>query len=335
MPRWARNIVYFLTLIVSISFPCLVWASESVGTINNSYKYAWGENLGWINFKPDAGGLTITDTGISGYVWSATQGWINFSPANSGVSNACNGQLSGFAWSSQKGWINMSGVTIDSSGKFIGTAGSSGTPAGRISFSCASCDVRTDWRPCNSRTVIDTGGGGMYPPPPIGGSSPPLTSSPTTTVATTTTPVTEVQTPPPETSPQPGKSPVPYKPGTTPLTSPPTNVISDNNPTEAPTNQTTTSPLETNTQPDAGQPSDTVAPSPVLDGTKSQTPLPEVTGPIGQELAKIGERVASFFSEPGTQLPLGIILGIFTILCLVIYLIFRWIRKRNRKPPSS
>lgn len=130
------------------------FASETDGTISNGSTYAWGENLGWVNFKPTHGGLYITDTTLSGYAWSQNNGWINFAPSGGGVHNTTSGQLSGYAWSSTKGWINFSGVSIDNQGKFSGTAGTLGDNAGRINFNCTNCDVRTDWRPLSARTVI-------------------------------------------------------------------------------------------------------------------------------------------------------------------------------------
>src|SRR5574339_57484 len=78
------------------------YASETVGTVNTSSKYAWGDKIGWINFAPvnSSGsyvGITITDTAITGYAWSKEFGWINFSPSNSGqgVTNTDEGVLGG------------------------------------------------------------------------------------------------------------------------------------------------------------------------------------------------------------------------------------------------
>ena len=47
--------------------------------------YAWGENVGWINFDPNVPGdandygVTIDSEGnFSGYAWGENIGWINF-----------------------------------------------------------------------------------------------------------------------------------------------------------------------------------------------------------------------------------------------------------------
>src|SRR3990167_7194880 len=52
-------------------------ASETNGTIDTTYKYAWGENIGWINFGCDNCSVSVTDAGLSGYALSETVGWIN------------------------------------------------------------------------------------------------------------------------------------------------------------------------------------------------------------------------------------------------------------------
>jgi len=126
-------------------------ASQTNGTISTTYKYAWSDVGGYVNFVPTQSVVSVTDTGLSGYVWSENDGWINLSPATSGVTNNGNGTLGGFAWDPLKGWISFTGITIDASGKFHGKAvGANET----ISFNCTHCDVRTDWRPVSVRTPV-------------------------------------------------------------------------------------------------------------------------------------------------------------------------------------
>lgn len=131
----------------------------ATGTISSSYKYAWGNSSGWINFKPTNGNVSITDNALTGYVWSEVYGWINLNPAGSGIKNTASGVLSGSAWGQNTGWINFSGVTINCSGRFVGTA--TGDVVGTIIFDCSNCNVTTDWRPSSG-----CGGGGGPPPPP-------------------------------------------------------------------------------------------------------------------------------------------------------------------------
>ena len=140
-------------------------ASTTDGTIDSTYKYAWGKNIGWINFGATNGNVHITDSVLTGYAWSENYGWINLNPTNSGVTNNSEGTLAGYAWGENLGWINFSGVTINSSGVFAGSASS--TISDQISFDCANCSVKTDWRPASSRTTAATtaiaGGGGLSP----------------------------------------------------------------------------------------------------------------------------------------------------------------------------
>ena len=145
-PYYLGFIFFFLFLIPAFSF-----ASQTNGTIASS-SYAWGENLGWVNFGCQNCNVQVTDTALTGYAWSKSDGWINLSPASStGVTNNCLGQLGGDAWSSHLGWINFSGATINASGTFSGIAGTPGTKAGRINFSCDNCNVQTDWLQCALR----------------------------------------------------------------------------------------------------------------------------------------------------------------------------------------
>lgn len=126
-------------------------ASETKGTIFPGFKYAFGENLGWINFGCDNCNVHITDTGLSGHAWSRQYGWINLSPDGGGVTNNCAGELGGKAWSNSLGWVDFSGAQINGSGKFTGLAGTPLTKAGRVNFSCDNCNVSTDWLQCALR----------------------------------------------------------------------------------------------------------------------------------------------------------------------------------------
>ena len=104
-------------------------------------QYAWGENIGWLNFGPNKGpGVTASDSNVVGYVWAENIGWINLLPsAYGGIVNDGAGNLSGYAWGENVGWINFNpvngGVTIDSDGNFDGYAWGENT--GWIKFSLA------------------------------------------------------------------------------------------------------------------------------------------------------------------------------------------------------
>ena len=89
---------------------------------------AWGENIGWLNFKPDYGeGVTVSASAVTGRVWSENVGWITLSPPTGGVLNDGAGHLSGYAWGENVGWLNFAptggGVTINTAtGQFSGFA---------------------------------------------------------------------------------------------------------------------------------------------------------------------------------------------------------------------
>lgn len=113
----------------------IVWA----GNIDATYKYAWGENAGWQNWRSTNAQATAGTTYLTGYVWAENIGWIklgvdaggpyaNSDQTNWGVNrDAGTGALSGYAWSENAGWINFAsprgGVTIDlATGDFSGYA---------------------------------------------------------------------------------------------------------------------------------------------------------------------------------------------------------------------
>ncbi len=113
--------------------------------------YAWGENIGWIDFGSSAGDVTVTDSALSGYAYGENIGWI----ALTGVINN-NGTLSGYAWGENVGWIDfgptLDGVTINTStGVFSGYA--YGENIGWINFDTSSL-VTTSWRPISASTPV-------------------------------------------------------------------------------------------------------------------------------------------------------------------------------------
>lgn len=209
------NIKFSLLLLTACAASFLligssVSASITTGTINSTYKYAWGENVGWINFGTSEGAVTVTDSALTGYAWGENIGWISLNCANNAscgtvdykVANDGSGNLSGYAWSENAGWINFNptggGVNIDPNGDFSGYAWGENT--GWIVFNCTttnSCSgvnyrTSTDWnqqgmRPqCNNGLDDDGDGKIDYPSDPgcgsltdvderDGGGTPPVT----------------------------------------------------------------------------------------------------------------------------------------------------------------
>ena len=107
------------SIILSFSLLSIVFAQS--GNIDATDKYSWATNVGWINFMPTHGGVTIYTDHLEGYAWSENVGWIrlgtydggsahtyeNSSNTNYGVNNDDNGNLSGYAWGTNIGWINF------------------------------------------------------------------------------------------------------------------------------------------------------------------------------------------------------------------------------------
>jgi hypothetical protein len=94
------------------SLPLTLRFDGTNGTLSG---YAWGENIGWVCFPTNGfGGVTLDASGhLAGYAWGENVGWINF-PTNGhgGVSiNPANGAFSGHAWGVNIGWISFSNAT--------------------------------------------------------------------------------------------------------------------------------------------------------------------------------------------------------------------------------
>lgn len=159
-----------LTLVCILLLVCTAWA-ENVNPDEDGSRYAWGENVGWVNAEPSGEGgpgAEVGDSLLTGFLWSENAGWVSLSCENSGVcgtvdygvTNDGEGNLSGYAWSENAGWINFScltngtcgsvdyGVRIDpDTGDFSGYAWSEN--AGFVRFASAApvaYVVRTGWR---------------------------------------------------------------------------------------------------------------------------------------------------------------------------------------------
>ena len=149
MKNYKQNkLKFFVFLVFSlliISPP--VFASTTDGTIDPDSHFAWGENVGWVDFIQ----VGVTDDSLSGSAYGENIGWINME----GVTNNKEGILSGFAWGENVGYIDFSKVTIDNHGYFIGSA--YGENIGWITFNKDLTNaVVTDWRPKSSREDNNT-----------------------------------------------------------------------------------------------------------------------------------------------------------------------------------
>lgn len=152
----------FTWLAIPVLFTgCLAFAGN-IDPSSDGSKYAWSENLGWINLQPQGPGgpgVQVSDSDLTGWAWAENAGWISLSCQNTsscgtnayGVTNS-SGTLGGYAWSEKAGWINFAptgaGVVINGcSGVFSGRAWAEN--AGWITFSSTGPSphqVATSWR---------------------------------------------------------------------------------------------------------------------------------------------------------------------------------------------
>jgi len=122
-----KNKLFFI--IYSVLLLAIAARAENIDPDNSDRQFAYGENVGWINFEPgpEDTGAIVSREKVEGFVWAENIGWVNLSPENyGGVFNDGYGQLSGYAWGENIGWINFDpdygGMLIDINGNFSGWA---------------------------------------------------------------------------------------------------------------------------------------------------------------------------------------------------------------------
>jgi len=135
--------------------------SHAATTINAVNKYAYGANIGWMDWRGEINhGAVIGEYVCSGYIYSANCGWINLGsgvPANGiryqnlsgndfGVNHDGLGNLRGYAYGANIGWINFENTGAPhldlKTGKLSGFIYSAN--CGWISLSNAAAYVQTD-----------------------------------------------------------------------------------------------------------------------------------------------------------------------------------------------
>jgi hypothetical protein len=164
--RWTHSL--FLTLNLAAvsalvsSFILLhsstTWAATTINSANN---YAYGANLGWLDWRGDTNnGAVIGEYVCSGYIYAANVGWIdlgggaptngiqyqNLSTNDFGVNHDGLGNLRGYAYGANIGWVNFenngaAGVDL-LTGRLSGSVYSAN--CGWISLSNAVAFVQTD-----------------------------------------------------------------------------------------------------------------------------------------------------------------------------------------------
>ena len=75
------HIMYFV-LIVGVVLGLFKVAQAATGNIDPTNKWAWGTNIGWLNFNPTHGGVTVYLDHLEGYAWAENIGWVSLSCKN-------------------------------------------------------------------------------------------------------------------------------------------------------------------------------------------------------------------------------------------------------------
>lgn len=148
----------FLTTLTFLAFIGVIQVFAAT-TIDSTYRYAWNDVIGWIDFY-STGNVNVTSTQLTGYANSSV-GYIALDCATSPngdicatsnfkVSNDGSGNLSGWAWNDAIGWISFDSATATSSyvyqvsvspstGYFSGWAWND--VIGWISFNCLDTNI--------------------------------------------------------------------------------------------------------------------------------------------------------------------------------------------------
>jgi hypothetical protein len=161
-------------LCLTLCAVCLVSRAPAVSTITATNKFAWGANLGWLDWRGDTNnGAVIGEYVCSGSIYAANAGWINLgngSPTNGiryqnlglgdfGVNHDGQGNLRGYAYGANIGWINFESNGAPhinlSNGRFTGFV---------YSANCGWIALSNAWALVQTTTITpgaDTDGDGM------------------------------------------------------------------------------------------------------------------------------------------------------------------------------
>ncbi|KKS82844.1 MAG: protein of unknown function with transmembrane region [Candidatus Wolfebacteria bacterium GW2011_GWC1_43_10] len=93
----------------------------ATGTIDTFYRYAWNDEIGWIDFGYAPGNVQVQDTQLVGYAYNDDVEEISLDCATSPAGDICvtsdykvtratsTGDLAGWAWNDEIGWISFCG----------------------------------------------------------------------------------------------------------------------------------------------------------------------------------------------------------------------------------
>ncbi|HEY6168936.1 MAG TPA: thrombospondin type 3 repeat-containing protein [Verrucomicrobiae bacterium] len=113
----------YLIGLLAFAHASSAWAATTINSVN---KFAYGANLGWMDWRGDTNnGAVIGDFVCSGFIYAANVGWIHLggnAPANGirylnnsatdyGVNHDGKGNLSGYAYGANIGWVSFTNNT--------------------------------------------------------------------------------------------------------------------------------------------------------------------------------------------------------------------------------
>src|SRR3989338_313036 len=104
-----------LIISVMIGIGVVTVCGENIDPDNDDSQYAYGENVGYLNFEPSGNGgpgAEVTNSAVTGYAWGENVGWINFTPTGGGVTIDSDGVFNGWAWGENIGWIHLKNLAI-------------------------------------------------------------------------------------------------------------------------------------------------------------------------------------------------------------------------------
>jgi len=127
----AKTVSFAAAVSLSAAVLALVGASAVRAATKAVNGWAWSDTIGWIQFAPDFGGVSVDNTtgAFSGSAWSENIGWIDFAPTaetapdgnpggvfldrSTGAVTGWAKAVSGDASAGWDGWISMSGTADD------------------------------------------------------------------------------------------------------------------------------------------------------------------------------------------------------------------------------
>ncbi len=129
--------------------------------------YAWNEKTGWISLNCTNGSNTCTTINfgvandgnghLSGKAWSQTVGYIDFAPTGGGVTIDSSGNFSGYAWGDKVGWISFNCGNGGGSCTIPYNVSTDWVPQSARSSSSSSSESSSS---SSSAKIVNGGGGG-------------------------------------------------------------------------------------------------------------------------------------------------------------------------------